>query len=953
MRPGGENNRAAAGVSAFAGGQDRGSGARIDRSPAASDGIRLDLRTLAGKLESLRREWSETRASDRDLASLEDQMAAMRQSLTGLAPREAIEALEGSLTELAQRVSVLDRGKREESPPFVVDAAVGEGIAQSGHDAESALAQLERRVASLCVRIDALADGVVGPEAIESLRRRMEEVHDLLLTAARRSVPIDRVEGQIANLVRQVERLAANASTGSETEHSMELLAALRGDGATEVVATIERRLEEIPVRLGDEVAAVLARTDIRELESTARRVDEALQQSQIAARRIEASLDALNLKLEGAETEPLAAEIRNLSAKLDAVWSGHHERSQIEPMLAEIVGKLDSRPSDVPEREAGALASVERELKSIRDALENGATAAFDVQAANRLADGVARRLEDRLDTRMTTVAISEQVAQLAGRFDGLAGRLGEAEGLERAARDLLEKLREGDWTRESAHPTAEFAEQLSAFRQERVTAERRTEALLQGVQNVLDTLINRLPAEDRREPPRAPLPDEDDERVSGVRWVSIEPPGNVGAGPPGQAMRLDPERAGPSQESENEFLLEPGAEPPRRLQAGADLSDAVGLRTNSAISAHIAAARRAAQSALAENIDARPSGGWPRVERNVQRARRFYAQHRRSFLIALTLALAVTAAARLMGAHAPLFQRSWMEQPPAKTAATQAVPSAATPAVGAAQDRSVDTAPTGSIGRSQTRPEGAPPSGPTPPELSAALPGGVSPSLRDAVLSGVPAAQYELAQRLFDGRGFSQDQAAAAFWFDQAAAKGFAPAAFRLGAMYQKGVGVQRDLTAAKRWYTAAARSGNARAAHNLGVMDAEPAGERADYAEAAKWFRRAAEMGIRDSQFNLAVLYARGLGVEQDFRHSWMWFSLAAAQGDAEAAKKRDEVAGKMGPDALTAAAEELSKFKVTEPDPAANDVAATGPNRDDKANPGPPSPPSTDGGSRSEP
>ena len=128
-----------------------------------------------------------------------------------------------------------------------------------------------------------------------------------------------------------------------------------------------------------------------------------------------------------------------------------------------------------------------------------------------------------------------------------------------------------------------------------------------------------------------------------------------------------------------------------------------------------------------------------------------------------------------------------------------------------------------------------------------------------------------------------------------------------------------------AAKRWYTKAAGAGNARAAHNLAVMDAEPADGQADFIEAAKWFRKAADFGLRDSQYNLAVLYARGLGVERDLRQSWMWFSLAAAQGDADAAKKRDEVAAKMDSASLAAATEALSTFKAAKPDPSANEVA----------------------------
>ena len=83
-----------------------------------------------------------------------------------------------------------------------------------------------------------------------------------------------------------------------------------------------------------------------------------------------------------------------------------------------------------------------------------------------------------------------------------------------------------------------------------------------------------------------------------------------------------------------------------------------------------------------------------------------------------------------------------------------------------------------------------------------------------------------------------------------------------------------------------------------HNLAVMNAEGAGGgKPDYAEAAQWFRKAGQLGIRDSQFNLGILYARGLGVPQDLVQSWLWFSLAAQQGDADAAKKRDEVAAKM--------------------------------------------------------
>jgi len=51
---------------------------------------------------------------------------------------------------------------------------------------------------------------------------------------------------------------------------------------------------------------------------------------------------------------------------------------------------------------------------------------------------------------------------------------------------------------------------------------------------------------------------------------------------------------------------------------------------------------------------------------------------------------------------------------------------------------------------------------------------------------------------------------------------------------------------------------------------------------------------DRGVADSQFNLGILYARGIGVEQNLAESFKWFSLAAAQGDADAVRKRDDIA-----------------------------------------------------------
>jgi localization factor PodJL len=82
--------------------------------------------------------------------------------------------------------------------------------------------------------------------------------------------------------------------------------------------------------------------------------------------------------------------------------------------------------------------------------------------------------------------------------------------------------------------------------------------------------------------------------------------------------------------------------------------------------------------------------------------------------------------------------------------------------------------------------------------------------------------------------------------------------------------------------------------------------------------QWFRKAAQRGLADSQFNLGVLCARGLGTDKSYAEAYKWFALAAAQGDEEAAKKRDEVAAALDASAL-AAAQQAAKSFVAEPQP----------------------------------
>ncbi|MGD9541723.1 MAG: peptidoglycan-binding protein, partial [Methylocystis sp.] len=217
---------------------------------------------------------------------------------------------------------------------------------------------------------------------------------------------------------------------------------------------------------------------------------------------------------------------------------------------------------------------------------------------------------------------------------------------------------------------------------------------------------------------------------------------------------------------------------------------------------------------------------------------------------------------------------------------------------------------------------------------------PGDAFAAIKRLAEEGQPAAQYDLAARLAEGRGAPRDAEAAAQWFEKAAEAGLAPAQYRLGSLYEKGVGVDRDYTRARRWYERAAEAGNARAMHNYAVLLAEGGDGKPDYAAAAEWFRRAADYGVRDSQFNLAILYARGLGVSRDLQQSYAWFAAAAEQGDEDAARKRDEIGARLDSKELAAAKALASAFRSKPPAPEANDAPALRPGGGEGARERPP-------------
>lgn len=392
------------------------------------------------------------------------------------------------------------------------------------------------------------------------------------------------------------------------------------------------------------------------------------------------------------------------------------------------------------------------------------------------------------------------------------------------------------------------------------------------------------------------------------------------------------------------------------------------------------IAAARRAAQAAAWESPGQRTKGGIDAPQTSAPSGK--LSQRLRKLIVAggvvLILLGCVRIATRMFqenNSGASLQTRSEQATPPAAPPQASippkqqpheaptspspnpppSAPPSATPANSAKPDRQsmshrgdnhtaerVVTPPSGGLADSKAMPSWAAsditgalpplqaaPTGTPPTDRAAAIVNDKLPitigdaALRDAAMSGDPAAAYEVAIRFAEGRGVLQNNAAAAYWLQRAAKQGLAPAQFRLGGFYEKGLGVKKDLAAARDLYLAAAEKGNGKAMHNLAVLYAEGVNGPPDYSKAAFWFRKAANHGIKDSQYNLGILYARGIGVKQSDEESYKWFTLAAKQGDKDAAKKRDEIASRLDAQSLTAARLAVQKWTPElQPDDAIN-------------------------------
>ena len=142
----------------------------------------------------------------------------MMRAIGDLAPRNAVVALEGAVRDLTDRVALLRQDGHSElllAPLELTAAELCKTL--KSHDPAAVAAGLETELRGLRGKIDELAKAAINPETFERLRLQTEELRALLVSAAARTPPVERLERQIGDLADRVERLGESLSPHVES----------------------------------------------------------------------------------------------------------------------------------------------------------------------------------------------------------------------------------------------------------------------------------------------------------------------------------------------------------------------------------------------------------------------------------------------------------------------------------------------------------------------------------------------------------------------------------------------------------------------------------------------------------------------------------------------------------------------------------------------------------------
>jgi hypothetical protein len=157
---------------------------------------------------------------------------------------------------------------------------------------------------------------------------------------------------------------------------------------------------------------------------------------------------------------------------------------------------------------------------------------------------------------------------------------------------------------------------------------------------------------------------------------------------------------------------------------------------------------------------------------------------------------------------------------------------------------------------------------------------------SLLISANKGDAAAQNQVGNCYFHGKGVARNYGKAYGFYSKASETNYAPALNNLGFMWINGIGVMLVPEKGFAYCQKAAEQGMAEAQTNLGDLYYRGIGIARNYAKAVEFYRKAAEQGYSSAQMRLGVCYLNGIGIKKDLGAANLWLQQAAEQGDKAA-------------------------------------------------------------------
>jgi localization factor PodJL len=868
------------------------------------------------------------RMPERDrLDALGDELSTIRHALEAADGPRAISRLEVRMAELARGLET---------------ALNGDSKARRQAESET-FARIEATLGKISTRIDSLVDRTPRIEVLTA-------IHDRVAALAR-GMEAANSEGRAH---RQTENESFSQLAGSLGEINTRLDGLLDRSSQDDLLTAVHDRVASLA--RGVE-AAVKGSVDTRPTESE-------------AFSRLETTLNEVAARIDGLLDGPSHDMLTDVQARVAALADRLDRMDAFQRMpaatLDQIKGDILALRRDIAERTPPAIDHLEGQIADLAGRLDTLAKSSDDDGLAELEAQ--VARLSAELEN-VPQSAVLQKVEENLARVQSILSdnRTESVEAARIAARQAVNELA----GRPNSDIVRALKDDLETLRGAAGATDVKTRETLGAVHETLAKVVERLARLEAGQEAGARTP----------ARSGIEP--TVPRAEPAVGWKAPVVVPGASEDNRP---LEPGSGKPDlaalRELAGNTPKAPRERRPADRKADFIAAARRAAQAAAAETAPVQavkePEAEEPRNGTFARISQAIRSRRRPLLLAAAAIVLAIGALQlfgdRLtkvveMASHARRPVSVAERAPAAPAKSTSVTVNAATPKIG--EPALVVPPADGGSALAFTEPEsfdgrfGSGLDGPSPQAFSIADPapppavatsgpaiepkraalGGTGPvpqgtatapapdagigstRLLDAASAGDPAAAFEVAVRYAEGRGVPADLKKAAEWYKRAAEGGVAVAQYRLGSLYERGQGVAKDTAAAATWYQRAADQGNVGAMHNLAVLMSEGVqGSGPDPAKALQWFQTAAFYGVKDSQYNLGVIYARGLGVTADMIEAYKWFAVAAAQGDSDAASRRDDVAKAMPPDDLAKARAAVASWHAKPALPEANAVPA---------------------------